>query len=583
MTGRRRRWLAICLLAAVAVLGACSGVPTNSVPQVVRTVDSGGAQATSPIVAPRVNAEPRDIVAGFLQANVSNDEAHPAARQFLAPAVRAKWSATTVTIVQDYFIGFQDSRTNIIKVTAQVLGTLDDRGIYTPAPPDVPAAGLRVIPFKMVQTAAGWRITDPPVGLTISRQDFGTAYALRPLYFFNLAETKLVPDLRYSAAQGQSLATWALAQLLIGPQTGEQNERRNQFPDQVDPLRAKVVSGRPVSVQLPGISQVDALTVSRVAAQLAYTFKAFLPDSKVTLVDGIKAVQFPNVPAQFDESDFPAVDPVADESGRPIYFLRDGALFDAKGQAVTGPVGTGRYGLQTVAISDANDSSPIRVAAVGPAGDQLLIGTQPGTLRGVALGGPVTSRPEWTRDNPREAWVGTGPRLVRIADGVARKVVFTATQSVALTGQTVIALRFSPEGARIALVLRAADGSSTAWIGQVLRTAVTVQIEDLRQITPASWTVSDIAWADAVRLRAIAVVAGSTGFQIWSLRADGSDPRNSAGANGLPGVPQWITAGPDGAAWVSVRDTLWVEAFDGDWSPPFGSRQQVGRAPVYAG
>ena len=161
-------------------------------------------------------------------------------------------------------------------------------------------------------------------------------------------------------------------------------------------------------------------------------------------------------------------------------------------------------------------------------------------------------------------------------------MLFTATQSVELTGRRVVAVRFSPEGARVALVLRGADGSSSAWIGQVLRAADSVQVVDLRQITPLTWHVTDVAWADAVRLRVIDNAPGSADFSIWSLRADGSDARDSAGADGLPGVPQWITASPDGAAWVSINDTLWVEAFDGGWSPPFGSRQQNGVGPVYA-
>ena len=563
-------------------LAGCSGVPRSSLPQVVRTVDSGGDAVAAPIVAPDVNAEPRAIVSGFLQANVSNDETHPAARQFLAPAVRTKWSATTATIVSDYSIGLPDAKTNVIKVVAPVLGTLDDKGIYTPVPPDVTVQPPLAIAFDLVHTAAGWRITNPPVGLVIKKQDFSTAYSLRPMYFFNLTETKLVPDLRYSAAQGQSLATWALTQLLAGPQTGQQNVRLNEFPDQVDPLRAKVVSGRPVSVQLPGISQADATTVARVAAQLAYTFDSFMPGSKLTLVDGINPVRYPNVPAQFSQSDFASVDPISDEAGQAVYFLRAGALFGANGQAVSGPVGTTRYHLRSVSISNAGDGSPVRVAGVGRNASRLQAGTQAGGLRPVWLPGPVTARPEWTHDSPREVWVGSGTRIERVVGSTAQRVVFTATQSVELTGRTVVALRFSPEGARVALVLRAVDGSSSAWIGQVLRTSRSVQVEDLRQITPATWNVTDVAWADAVRLRVIDDTADSDSFQIWSLRADGSDARTSAGADVLPGTPQWITATADGLTWVSINGTLWVEAFDGSWSPPFGGRQQVGVAPVYA-
>lgn len=581
-TRRRAPGLVVFLAAVVVVLAACSGVPTNSVPQVVRTVDSGGDLTTSPVATPAADAEPRDIVSGFLAANVSNDEAHPAARQFLAPAVRAKWSATTATIVDDYFIGFQDSRTNIIKVTAQVLGTLDDRGIYTPAPPGASSVAPRVIPFKMVETSAGWRISDPPVGLTIRRQDFGTAYLLRPLYFFNLAETKLVPDLRYSADEGQSLATWALAQLLAGPQAGQQNERRNEFPDQVDPLRAKVVSGDPVMVQLPGISQVDTKTVARVAAQLAYTFKAFAPNATLTLFDGLNSVPIPNVPTQFTAGDFPLADPEIGESSQSVYFLRSGALYDSTGHVVNGPFGSGRYGFTSIAVDNAHDGTPIRAAGIGAAPAKLVVGDLPGPARTVQLKEPATSRPEWTHDNPREVWIGTGTHLERVGDGGAANVTFTASQSVALTGQSVVSLRFSPEGARIAMVLRLPGGTSSLWLGQVVRAASSVQVEDLRQITPSTWHVVDVAWADATRLRVIDTGTDGSTFQIWSLRADGSDPRSSVGADSLPGVPQWITAGPAGVAWVSVRDTLWVESFDGEWSPPFGTRQQLGRAPVYA-
>ena len=137
------------------------------------------------------------------------------------------------------------------------------------------------------------------------------------------------------------------------------------------------------------------------------------------------------------------------------------------------------------------------------------------------------------------------------------------------------------------------SASSSAWIGNVVRSAGVASIQGLYQFTPKGWYVRDIAWTDALTLDVIDNPPTSLSFRIFSVRCDGSAQQQITSANEqLPPspAPRWITAGittgDQADTWVSVGTgasaTLWRLFPAPDWLAPFGTSSYLGSAPVYS-
>ena len=89
-----RYWLLFAT--AIALLaGACTTVPTNSAPTVIRPV----AVTPQPVVCTQQGNAPRNVVSAFLNCNGKNDPNHNGARQFLTSEERPHWSDSSVTII----------------------------------------------------------------------------------------------------------------------------------------------------------------------------------------------------------------------------------------------------------------------------------------------------------------------------------------------------------------------------------------------------------------------------------------------------------------------------------------------------
>ena len=97
------------------------------------------------------------------------------------------------------------------------------------------------------------------------------------------------------------------------------------------------------------------------------------------------------------------------------------------------------------------------------------------------------SRPAWA-PGLSEVWLGYGTTLRRVAaSGTSSQVPIIGRGN--LTGN-IEAVRFSPDGTRIALVIGGAGGAMQCAIGTVERNAANVRIDNLVLVTPSDLTVS---------------------------------------------------------------------------------------------
>ena len=304
--------------------------------------------------------------------------------------------------------------------------------------------------FGMKRVNGQWRIdrlSSP--GLLILLSDFLVNYHMHPLYYFDLGQKHLVPDPRYSPLADQSLATWLLDQLLSQPRL-ELQQAVLTIPDAVNAKNATVTidaASQLYVVELPGSSRLDSNSRRRLAAQVASTFNNAL----VTITDNHREVSVPGITGPFAETDFQSAFGVIHD--RPAFYVNDaGIVLDQTGKVLEGPLGHRSYGLTSISLAGDPAASDLRAAGVaGSTGrSTLLIGSRKAGLHAWAFAAGPMSRPAWA-PGLSEVWLGYGTNLMRVpTSGAPSQVTITGRGN--LTGP-ITAVRFSPDGTRIALVI----------------------------------------------------------------------------------------------------------------------------------
>jgi Lipoprotein LpqB beta-propeller domain len=571
----RRRPIAVLSVAAL-VLTACTGVPTTSAPQIVTPV--GVARPSlEPAITPEPNADPRTMVLDFLQANALADADHANARGFLTTDANNRWSDTTVSVIDTLQVS--NVINGSVTVSGRQLGSVSASGIYTPVlQGDSNSVGFA---FGMKTVKGQWRIDTLAGGLILSYAAFQRSYLQREIYFYDRTEQRLVPDPRYSPLTDRSLlANWLVGQLVTGPRPELQNATARELPAQSDPRRVSVILGPPATIEVPGASKLDAATRAHLAAQLALTIDQVTPGAVMSILDGGRPVTISSDGAtRFKASGFgSAVNPVNPSPALFYIAPSSGAVVDEQGKPLRGQLGTGNYHLTSVALASQPGSDDLLAAGTSGRGDQarLLVGSEQTGLRDTGLRGRL-SRPSWA-PGLGEVWVGVGSQVFRVTDGGTPTVVPVAGAAT-VTGR-VAALRMSPDGSRVAMVLNAGDGSAQVWIGSIVRTPdqAQVRVDSLEPISPQAVAVTDVAWNDQLKLFTIGKVLSSGQSNVFEVQVDGSlwTPRNSTST--LPGPPDSITIAENVPAWVSVGKTVWVQS-GGSWSSPDG--ETTGTNPTY--
>jgi len=403
---------------------------------------------------------------------------------------------------------------------------------------------------------------------------------MHPLYYFDLGQKHLVPDPRYSPLADQSLATWLLEQLLSQPRL-ELQQAVLTIPDAVNAKNATVTIDAATQlyvVELPGSSRLDSNSRRRLAAQVASTFNNAL----VTITDNHREVSIPGITGPFAETDFQSASGVIHD--RPAFYVNDaGIVLDQTGKVLEGPLGHRSYELTSISLAGNPAASDLRAAGVaGSTGrSTLLIGSRKAGLHNVGLAAGPMSRPAWA-PGLSEVWLGYGGNLMRVPTSGASS---GAPSQVAITGRgnltgPITAVRFSPDGTRIALVIGGPGGGAQCAVGTVERNGSNARIDNLVPVTPSDMTVTDVAWNDGTTL----YVSGRTDpsdYGVWSVESDGSAFSKRPSSN-LPATPESIAAASGELPWVASGGGVFIQRSD-HWTAPFGVIDATvrGRSPIY--
>lgn len=579
-----RRVVGAAGIAVLAMLAsACTGVPGTSHPETVEHL--GGTTTPQATPEPPTGADARTIVQDFLQSNLIDAGTRGASRSFLTPGAKNRWLDTTTTILDSVQVRQYDPRHSTVTVIGRQVGTIDADGIYTPDLQGDGSSGGETLSFVfgMRKIAGQYRIDQLRNGLVMSAAQFPTVFTQRVVYFYDAEERYLVPDARYSAysaeSDPQTLANWLVEQLVAGPRQDLLNAESNaEFPAQVDVRHVIVKVGTQTTIEVPGSSELDGTHRDRLAAQLALTLDQAVAGGQFVITDGGRPVPIPSVGGDvFTALDFPsATGPQSQLPAPTVYYVRAGALVDQGGRRLPGQLGSGAYGLNSVAVAEIPKSADLYVAGVtGSTGNQsLLVGTETQGLRTVPKVTGQLTRPSWA-PGLNEVWVASGTTLYRVA---ASGRADTITVGGLPAGARITALRLSPEGSRLAMVIDA-NGLSQAYVGTVARGAGRVSVEAVSPISPVDFRVIDVAWNDALKLFLVGVPVGTADTHVVEVQVDGS-LWSSRSAPALPGVPDSITVAESLPAWVSVGGSVYQQSL-GSWENAGGGSQTAGSAPVY--
>lgn len=586
----------------VVLLAGCASMPDSGD---LRGVDSTPRQDTQVRVfamPPQEDAEPLDIVQGFLEALTSDDPNYETAKKYLTGPVAKEWQPELSTTVLDDgpgaesepSVGREETGDASFELTGTRVAMVDAQQSYSPASGEY----REPVHLTQDQKTKQWRIDRLPAGVVMGKSDFQRNYMSVNKYYFasntaaaTATRTTAVADPVYVRERVDPM-TQLVRSLLNGPTTWLAPVVRSSFPTGTG-LGKGATSLTPddqnkLTVPLNAkAARVNSDKCDEMASQLLFTLQNLTPTvDEVELQAGGKQL----CALKEKEADGVAMRGSVQEP-EYLYFVdgkhrlvRIEAGRDASPDPVPGALGEGDTDLRSVAVSRDEHTA----AGVGIDGKALYVGS---LVSGASLGDPVLvsagktaddrlTAPSW--DAGGDLWVADrnpeDPRLLVLQEGSGEPLKVDAP---GLDGR-IKDLRVAADGVRIALVVEKGDKQSLL-IGRIEREGKsgerpTIAIQELRSATPGLEEVTTMSWAGDSRLVVVGREHGGV-QQMRYVQVDGSTPEGPAPA-ALTGVKEIAASEDDRLPLVAYSE-------DGIVRLPSGAQWQKvdadGTAPVYPG
>ncbi|QES24786.1 hypothetical protein DEJ46_24575 [Streptomyces venezuelae] len=565
------------------VVTGCATMPDSGDVETVKGANLGDSQVRVYAVAPRENADPDEIVDGFLEAMTSDDPGFATARKYLTDAASKTWkpeqSITVLTTAPDREQADRnadpDNQGRAYPLSGRKIATVDARHAYQPHSPAAYVQSIHVVQ-QPSEDGKGkeWRIDSLPSGLVLGEADFLRNYRSVNKYYFASREDWLVADPVYIRQRQDPVTrmdpvTQTVKALLEGPTNWLKTAVDSQFPSGTE-LKAGVTSlatDDQSTLKVPLNAKAELVSgeaCRRMAAQLLFTL-GDLTSVRVEQVELLKpkgeslcrlgkeqAAEFAAV-----RNTAPQENPYfLDEHGKLKMLAVQGKETDEPAGVVPGPFGSGTTPLTSVAV----DRGETRAAGVGSGGRDLFVSsitTEQDPLPAVLSSKAVRptdrlSAPSW--DGRGDLWVAdrnpADAHLWMVPGGSGEPVEVRAPWLT--EGMRVEALRVSADGVRIALLVKQGE-RTTLQIGRIERqkegAEPAVSVVDLQPAAPRMESVTAVSWAGPSRLVVVGKEAGGV-QQIRYLQTDGSTSASSV-LPGLNGVTSVAAPNGDGAPVVA--------------------------------
>ncbi|MER5967789.1 LpqB family beta-propeller domain-containing protein [Streptomyces sp. NPDC002057] len=588
-------------------------MPDSGEAQPVKGSNQGDSQVRVYAVAPRENADPDEIVDGFLEAMTSDDPGFATARKYLTKQAAQTWkpeqSITVLTTAPNRDQADRnadpENQGRAYPLSGRKIATVDARHAYQPISPANYLQTIHVVQQPSGNGKGGkeWRIDSLPPGLVLGEADFLRNYRSVNKYYFASGEDWVVADPVYIRQRQDPVTrmdpvTQTVKALLEGPTNWLKPAVDSSFPSGTELKKGvtTLTTDDQSTLKVPlnaKADQVGGQPCRRMAAQLLFTL-GDLTSVRVEQVELQKASGQPLCRlGKGQAAEFAAVrntdgdeSPYFVDEQHKLMTLDVGDKGANAPTEVPGPLGKGPTRLRSVAV----DRGETRAAGVGETGRDLFVSSitteqeLPPAILSSKAAKPTDrlSAPSW--DGRGDLWVAdrdpAAPQLWMVPDGIGTPV---KVRTPWLEDDARIeSLRVSADGVRIALVVTR-DGDTTLQIGRVQRQTSgeepVVSVLDLQPAAPRMESVTAVSWAGPSRLVVVGREAGGV-QQIRYLQTDGSTSATAV-LPGLNGVTSVAAPHEDTAPVVadSGNDGIVRLAPGANWQPVV----KTGTSPVYPG
>jgi hypothetical protein len=587
----RTKLLAVAIASSV-VLAGCATVPTQG------PIRSGSQAGLAPAAAgvnvkanpPRENATPLVLVNGYLEA-MSDSSNFDVARQYMTPEAAAAWKPESKLSVYDQssITAVSQLSSTSVRLKAPLLGTIDDRGSWTPAK----QRDLVDVIFNLAEVNGQKRVSNAPNGAFLGSNQFESRLTARSLYFLTPDRQTLVPDpvfLPINLPPGQA-ATQLVQELLKGP-----TSRLAGGVVTAAPPGTQVNVSVPVELTTATVALSDAAQVlgdqerKQLAAQILWTLRTISPRVRIT-VGGAPLLE--DQPDALSIASFPQYD--ASSSGpqlKELYGLRKGKVqhitgLDGSQDIAAVPLdGSQLYEktAESLAVNLRGDAGAIVVADDQVVAYARLDATdKTDKVVTIKTSGRVL-RPSY--DYQENLWIldradSASPRLrVRNRDG---KLTEVATN---FSGDIPQVLRMAPDGVRVLMLMeKKTTGQNYVQTGTILTNdAKQPKLGQLRDLQLPLTDITDVSWNQPGILVAGRSSPGATP-QPWQTNSDGSQTHLLPGAS-TEFETKFLASNPNGDTFPVIQDSngqLHWQLKDLSWQMDDQTSKPPPIIPVYPG
>jgi hypothetical protein len=539
------------------LLAGCASMPDSGDLRGVESTPRQDPQVRVFAMPPPDDAQPQEIVQGFLEALTSDDPSYSTARQYLTNKAAQKWEperSTTVLADGPATVagptGSRDDGNDFSYVlTGTRVAVVDAQQSYTPASGNYG----QTVHLTRDKKTGQWRIDALPSGVVMGKSDFQRNYVSVNKYYFasNTAadasgQPMAVADPVYVRERVDPM-TQMVRSVLTGPTSWLRHVVRSSFPTGTAlPKGTSLAPDDQNKLTVPlndKAAHIGRGKCDEMAAQLLFSLQSLAPTiEEIALRAGgtqlcsLAADRAAAVAARGSQTN-PGYLYFIDGQHRLVRMTSGSG--NTRAEAVPGALGDGAKALRSVAVARDEHSA----AGVALDGKTLYVTS---TVSGSSIGDPVlqskgkteTDRfttPSWGAQG--DLWVADRdpdrPRLLLLAKGGGQPLEVLAP---GLDGR-INAVRVAADGVRIALVVDK-GGKQSLLIGRIERGAgsgekPSVSVQELRSATPELEQVSAMAWAGDSRLVVVGREAGGV-EQAQYVQCDGSIPE----AGTLPGLTE---------------------------------------------
>lgn len=532
----RRRYAATLAAGAVLAVTACGGLSTSSAIQPgleVGSVQENEVRVEVNPVAP--GSSPQQVVQGFIRAAAASDDAYQVARSYLGSGPQSSWRPDSSVVVfgSDTEVTYEPGDDNTVTAVAHATARIDGQGRYQELPPQSSAQ----VTFGLERTGGEWRISQVPddFGTWLSQADLDRLYDPFRIYYVSAGDHRLVPDIRWLPL-GTGLATRLARSLLTG------------VPDYLKgAVRTDIPAGTRLAVDAvtidSGTAKVDLAATKlgndpgqrqNLGAQFLATVSQAPGVERVALQLEGATLQMPNGDSTVESLSILGFPSPSDPVVKPV--LRMGTTLvpvdpdDVGDNGRIPPPATTTYptvqpGWAYLAMSRSGQE----VAGVG--GDRAQLIRWRGTTQ-VQLTAPGTMLTRPTYDREEVLWVaGRSNGETRVwavnaaADpGDAAKSTPQTVSADWLRGRTVVSLRLSPDGQRVAVVTTDRNGRTPrVEVAGVVRqpNGLPASLSTPLRLAPTLTLARDLVWVDDATVAVLGRLTSTQVIRPWLVPLGG--------------------------------------------------------------